>query len=106
MCHRAVGERKPPGVGDAYAGPLTLHYLGGDKEILDLFFGESSLIRGPDNTWANETEQCGRREPPPLLMKHAHRSPSPNCAHRAYSFSRGPATWNYSRWPSTSNLHR
>ncbi len=50
MCHRAVGEREPPGVGDALDGPITLHYLGGEKEILDLFFGKSGLIRGPDNT--------------------------------------------------------
>jgi hypothetical protein len=76
MCHRAVGERKPPWLCDAYAGLLTLHYLGGEKEILDLLFGKSSLIRGTDNTWANQTEQRSRSErPPPLMMKDVHRVP-------------------------------
>jgi hypothetical protein len=92
MCHRAVGEREPPGVRDALAGPITLHYLGGEKEILDLFFGKSSVVRGPDNAWANQTEQRGRNEPSPLLMKKVHRSTSPNYAHRAYSFCPRPAT--------------
>ena len=50
VCHRAIGERQPPGVGDTFIGPLTLHYLGGQKEILDLFFGEGRLICGSDNT--------------------------------------------------------
>jgi hypothetical protein len=90
--HGAVRERKPPGVGDAFVGLVTIHYLGSEKEILDLFFGKSSLIRGPDNTWANQTEQRGQSEPPPLLMKDVHRSTSPNCAHKAYSFNHRPAT--------------
>jgi hypothetical protein len=79
-------------VRDAFAGPLTVHYLGGEKEILDLFFGKSGLIRGPDNAWTNETKQRGRNEPPPLLVMNVHRSTSPNYAHRAYSFSPRPAT--------------
>src|SRR4029077_16556671 len=93
-----------PGVGDANAGPLTLHYLGGEKEILDLFFGKSRLIRGPDNTWANQTEQRCCRQLRPLPMKDVHRSPSPNYAHRAYSLNRRPATQNYSRWLPASNF--
>jgi hypothetical protein len=92
MCHRAIGECKPPGVGDADAGSLALHYLGSEKEILDLFFGKSSLIRGPDKIWANQTEQRRCRELRPLPMKDVHRSTSPNYAHRAYSLNRRPAT--------------
>src|ERR1700730_3703626 len=109
MRHRAVGERKPQGVGDAFAGRLTLHDLGREKEILDLFFGKSSLVRGPDKIWANQTEQHGCRELRPLPMKDVHRSTSPNYAHRAYSLNPRPATenyWreNYWRWPSASNF--
>jgi hypothetical protein len=79
-------------VGDAFAGPLTVHDLGSEKEILDLVFGKSGVVRGPDNAWTNQTKQRGRNEPSPLLMKNVHRSTSPNYAHRAYSFSPRTAT--------------
>src|SRR4029077_5812712 len=72
---------------------LALHYLGREKEILDLFFGKSSLFRGPYKTWANQTEQRSRCEPPPLMMKNVHRVPPQLCP-RAYSFNRRPATQN------------
>jgi len=71
----AVAQRKPPWRGNPFARVLAAYDLGGEKEILNLFFGKSSLVRGPDNMWADQTNHGGSDDPPPLLMKCVHRSP-------------------------------
>jgi hypothetical protein len=48
----AVAQRKPPGVGDAFLGLLTLHHLGGEKELL---LGQGWLIGRSDKACAGQT---------------------------------------------------
>src|SRR5438477_12555844 len=83
VCDRAVTQRQPPRLGDAFACMLAAHDLSSEKELLDLVFSESGVVGGTGNARANEASHCSENETPPIEIMRVHRSTLPDGAHKS-----------------------
>src|SRR5438067_2996930 len=73
---RAVTQRQPPRLGDAFACMLAAQHLRSEKELLDLIFSEGGIVSGSGSARANEASHCSENEPPPVEIMSVHRVPS------------------------------
>lgn len=60
--------------GISFAGLLAAHDLGSEKEVLSLFLGKGSLVRGPDKMRADQTYQRADDKLLPPLTNCVHSS--------------------------------
>src|SRR5437588_12568091 len=91
---RAISERQPPRLGDAFACMLAAHDLSSEKELLDLVFSESGVVGGTGNARASEASHCSENEPPQVEIMSVHRSTLPDGAHKSTPSASRSATQN------------